>query len=136
MLVESALLCLALNIYHEARGEPTQGQLAVAQVTLRRAKHNPKRVCHEVFRPAQFTWTTGVSEKTGNAWRIAQSAVPRELAAWQKSITVAKAAMFVGKVPDFSMGADHYHTVDVRPRWRLKMVKVAQIGRHIFYRSA
>ena len=30
--------CLALNIYHEARNQPTVGKLAVAMVTLNRVK--------------------------------------------------------------------------------------------------
>jgi len=30
-----ALACLSVNVYHEARGEPDEGQLAVAYVTLR-----------------------------------------------------------------------------------------------------
>ena len=37
MLAQGALLCLALNIYHEARGEPLKGQIAVASVTMNRA---------------------------------------------------------------------------------------------------
>ena len=31
--------CLALNIYHEARGEPIVGQEAVAYVTINRMHH-------------------------------------------------------------------------------------------------
>jgi len=33
------LLCLAKNIYYEARGEPMHGKIAVAQVTLNRVTH-------------------------------------------------------------------------------------------------
>ena len=36
---KSELLCLAKNIYYEARGEPLQGKIAVAQVTLNRVTH-------------------------------------------------------------------------------------------------
>jgi len=34
--VKRNLTCLARNVYFEARGEPTAGQLAVAQVTMNR----------------------------------------------------------------------------------------------------
>ena len=39
--------CLALNIYHEARGETYQGKVAVANVTLNRVAHSkyPDSVC-------------------------------------------------------------------------------------------
>ena len=48
---------LALNIYHEARGEEVRGKLAVAQVTLARInKHNPT-IEHAVIEPLQFSWT-------------------------------------------------------------------------------
>ena len=32
MVIESALICLAMNIYHEARSEPIAGRVAVAEV--------------------------------------------------------------------------------------------------------
>lgn len=64
MLLEAAILCLTLNLYHEARGEPLDGILAVAAVTLNRVetKGFPNTICevvHEVKvkgKP-QFTWT-------------------------------------------------------------------------------
>ena len=40
MLTE-ALICLAMNIYYEARHEPVEGQLAVAHVVMNRTE-NPK----------------------------------------------------------------------------------------------
>ena len=47
MIIETALICLALNIYHEARDQTTAGQLAVAEVTLNRVEHGsfPNSVC-------------------------------------------------------------------------------------------
>lgn len=57
MILHAALLCLALNIHFEARGEPIEGQLAVAHVTINRAKENKTSICHEVFKKGQFSWT-------------------------------------------------------------------------------
>ena len=37
------------------------------------------------------------------------------------------------KVNDFLNGATHYHRTDVDPYWNRKMLKVAEIGDHIFY---
>jgi len=57
MILHAALLCLALNVHFEARGEPVEGQLAVAHVTINRAKENRTDICHEVFKKGQFSWT-------------------------------------------------------------------------------
>ena len=57
MIFKSALLCLALNIHFEARGESTEGQIAVAHVTMNRARYNHTDICHEVFKKGQFSWT-------------------------------------------------------------------------------
>ncbi|NIO43392.1 MAG: hypothetical protein GTO41_26515, partial [Burkholderiales bacterium] len=45
------LNCLALNVYHEARGEPMAGQYAVAEVTMNRvaSRRYPNTVCKVVF---------------------------------------------------------------------------------------
>ena len=34
MLLKTALMCMAMNVYHEARSEPIVGQIAVAQVVI------------------------------------------------------------------------------------------------------
>jgi spore germination cell wall hydrolase CwlJ-like protein len=128
-------MCLALNIYHEARGEVIQGQYAVAQVTMRRADYNKQHVCREVFRPYQFSWTIGTVVKTKNGWKIAESHIPHDRVAWNRAVTVAKSALLMVKVPDYSLGATHYHTRDVKPRWSRQMTRVATIGNHHFYRD-
>ena len=50
--------CLARNIYHEARGESLQGQIAVAAVTVNRVltKGYPSSICQVVYQPYQFSW--------------------------------------------------------------------------------
>ena len=46
-MIEAAIMCLALNIYFEARSEPIQGQIAVAEVTLNRvaSEKHPDTIC-------------------------------------------------------------------------------------------
>lgn len=53
------LLCLSLNIYHEARSESERGQLAVATVTMNRYKDKeyPNHICGVVYEPGAFSWT-------------------------------------------------------------------------------
>ena len=56
VVLTAAVVCLALNIYNEARGEPEEGQLAVAYVTINRAAGKRTKICDEVFRAKQFSW--------------------------------------------------------------------------------
>ena len=82
---QADLVCLARNVYHEARGEPAAGQYAVAEVTLNRvaSRHFPDTVCDVVYEKrfdarrnrlvGAFSWTelASVSKPTGIAWRRA-----------------------------------------------------------------
>lgn len=122
MILEAATLCLALNIYHESRGEPLLGQYAVAMVTLNRAERDPSKVCNEVFDHAQFSWTLepstyGVHDT--EAWRTATIIA---ITAWDKS--------------DFTGGATHYFNPDkANPDWARSMKFLMKIGRHVFYKE-
>lgn len=71
------LECLARNIYFESRGEPVDGQYAVAFVTLNRVE-DPRwadTICDVVYEPSQFSWTsrnnTSINEQV--AWTRAQT---------------------------------------------------------------
>lgn len=126
------LTCLALNVYHEARGEPRAGQVAVAEVTLNRvaSKHYPDSVCQVVYQQrwdrirqrkvSAFSWTElgRLDRPTGGAWEQALD-IATQVYRGQQSATVD--------------GALFYHASYVRPRWSRYKRPVARIGKHIFY---
>ena len=114
------LLCLARAVYFEARGEPLEGQLAVAQAILNRVASDryPSSICGVVRQPGQFTFRHGLPVRVGEPWRRAQAIA-----------LVAAEDMW----PEVAPNAISFHATYVRPAWRDK-VRVAQIGRHIFYR--
>jgi spore germination cell wall hydrolase CwlJ-like protein len=58
-MIAESLLCLALNIFHEARSEPLESQVAVAAVTINRLKDkdHPSSICEVVYEPKAFSWT-------------------------------------------------------------------------------
>lgn len=122
--------CLAEAIYHEARGEPTLGQLAVANVILNRvaSKQYPNSICGVVNQNdhmrlrCQFTYAcNGLPDK------------PRPGNHWNKAQRVATQAMS-GKRSIFAVkGATHYHADYVKPKWAKSFKLVKKIGRHIFY---
>lgn len=124
--------CLATAIYFEARGESAKGQKAVAEVILARTRvpGRPSTICGVVYEGSkrrtgcQFSFTCdGVADRVrgGDAWR-------------QANRIAANVMRTGGKVNQVAGGATFYHADYVSPGWASRMVKVAEIGTHIFYR--
>jgi spore germination cell wall hydrolase CwlJ-like protein len=114
--------CLARNIYHEARGEPIEGQLAVAQVTLNRVRsqQHQNTVCGVVYAHRQFSWTLDKTKRV------------RDTKAWQTALTSSRAVLTQSvALPNFQ--ALHFHTRQVNPYWAKTKTRVAVIGNHVFY---
>ena len=130
-MISAALMCLALNVYHEARSEPLQGQAAVAHVVLNRVASGrwPDDVCSVVQQgyekgrfKCQFTWyCDGKPDE------------PTEILAWAKSVLVANQVL-TGVVPDVTNGATHYHARYVNPYWSASLYKTVTYGSHLFYK--
>lgn len=121
------LECLAKTVYFEARGEPTLGQIAVANVVLNRAAStvHPDTICAVVQErgssrrfDCEFTWECdGKSDK------------PEDLNSYAQSVAIAGYAM-AGR---YKRGAElYYHAEYVSPGWDYRLL--GKIGRHIFYR--
>ena len=121
MMIQNALMCLALNIYHEGRGEPLEGQIAIAMVTMNRASWDTASVCEVVYEAKQFSWTHRLDDFT-----------PQEPAAWAVAMRLAQ-KVIEGHHDDITDGATHFHTRSVRPVWRHSLKKVKTIGGHVFY---
>lgn len=116
------LECLASNIYHEARDQPVEGQLAVAQVTLNRVASGKFKntVCKVVYSSKQFSWTNTKKIKVNDE------------RAWLNSVAVAKAVLSNAvQLPNFN--ALYYHNTSVKPYWITSVVFVGIIGDHLFY---
>ncbi|MFH6785966.1 MULTISPECIES: cell wall hydrolase [Methylobacterium] len=122
--------CLAEAVYFEARGEPEQGQAAVAQVVLNRAKSGlyPANICGVVYQNrhrymgCQFSFAC-----EGKSLRITDDA------SWQTATRVAHAVVEGRTYLADVGGATHYHADYVKPRWSRRLRKMDVIGRHIFY---
>ena len=127
---QRALLCLTQAIYYEAALEPQAGQEAVAQTVVNRVRHPdfPKSICGVVYQgldkaPAcQFSFTCD-----GSLGR------PPIAPFWQRAQAVAARALDGYVMADVG-AATAYHADYVFPSWGPTMVKVGQIGQHIFYR--
>lgn len=124
-----ALECMTAAIYYEAASEPDDGQRAVAQVVLNRARHPafPATVCGVVYqgserRSCQFSF----------ACDGAMTRVPSP-AGWARAARIAAAAL--GGYVFAPVGlATHYHTYAVTPAWNRTLVMTDAIGAHFFHR--
>ncbi len=126
------LECLARNIYYEAGGEPFEGKVAVAQVTINRAESGqfPEDICRVVYQKnvvydkvlCQFSWYCEGPAKVP----------PRNAAAFKESEIVARQVLLEGfRLPSLQ-NALYFHAKHINPQWRRE--KVAVIGGHIFYK--
>lgn len=131
-LRERQLGCLAKNIYHEAGGEPFEGKVAVAQVTLNRVNSGqfPNDVCKTIYQKnvfyekvvCQFSWTCDRNV----TFR------PINNANYNESMIAAQKVLLEDfRLPSLKH-ALYYHADYINPGW--KKEKVAKIGQHIFYK--
>ena len=126
LALTAGAVCLALNVYFEARSESQMAQFAVAEITLNRVASPsfPDTICEVVWQPKQFSWThDGKSDK------------PHNPEAWANAKWVATTIL------DYSMGiqivgpeALYYHATYVNPYWSQGFTEVAQVGAHVFYK--
>ena len=124
--------CLSEAIYFEARGEPYQGQEAVAQVVMNRvfSGYYPHDVCGVVFQnknrhlACQFTFACEGKDLS----RIDEPDM------WEQAKQIAKDELD-GKIWLADIGhATHYHAYWVHPSWVHEMVRLYRLGVHTFYR--
>jgi len=116
--------CLAKAVYFEARGEPIEGQLAVAEVVMNRAASGryPTTLCAVITQKAQFSFIRRGKFPRPN----------RSSDAWKTAVAIASIAQqkLAGTLPASVLW---YHATYVSPTWGKRLTKQTQIGLHIFY---
>ena len=136
--LENSYHCLASNIYWEARNQPIEGRIAVAQVTMNRVESSsyPDTICDVVtqtrFYPSgridlhscQFSWyCDGLNDEPVETWGFS----------YEESFRLA--VIFLQERPvDVTEGSTHYHNTKVNPFWTTSLQEVVQIDEHIFYK--
>lgn len=120
--LDEEMRCLATAVYYESKGEPLDGQLAVAQVILNRVESGrfASSVCGVVYQRGQFsfTWDKHPDRPANNdMWRTAQAiAVIAATDNWR----------------EIAPNATHFHATRVAPGWA-NLRRIATVGNHIFY---
>lgn len=148
------IVCLATNIYHEARGESTVGKIAVGLVVLNRVENRewPDSICEVVYEgPKRESWETKqnlslsdndriyypVKNKCQFSWYCdgLSDDINYNTHEWAVSLQVSEKLLSTDKFKGLLEGATHYHTINVIPTWRLKMTLITRIDNHLFYRQ-
>lgn len=123
--------CMTEALYHEARGEPVEGQYAVAEVILNRvdAPNYPDTICGVInegmgqLNACQFSYTCD--------GRLEQVTDQRP---WDRAGNIAR-IMIDGAPRDLTANATHYHADWVAPHWSQVYPRTAAYGTHVFYRQ-
>ena len=119
------LECLAGAVYFESRGEPIEGQLAVAQVIVNRAESSafPSDYCGVVTQRSQFSFVKNgrIPTRRSNA------------GAWERARKIARIA-HEGLWDSEARDSLYFHATYVRPRWARTKQARATIKSHVFYR--
>lgn len=137
-MLDTALICLATNIYWEARNQSTIGQVAVAQVVMNRVADDrfPNTVCEVVTQGQTYSWKPElpIKNRCQFSWYCdGKSDEPKDKEAWEKALLMAS-GVYLNKLNDFVDGATHYHANYVLPDWSESKQYVVRIDDHVFYR--
>lgn len=124
------LLCLAHAIYYEARNEPRDVQVGVAQVALNRVTtmSGQKSLCRVIY--------LGLGRPMGCLF--AQTCrhlgtIPDDEAKWRSSIELAQDMASGSAVQPQFRQATHFNAGSMRPSWVSSVYKLAKVGRYTFY---
>jgi len=138
MILETALMCMAANIYHEAKNQSMLGQFAVAQVVMNRVEDHryPNTICEVVKQGLTYKNGKVVIGKCQFSWYCdGKSDEPRRKSkAWSSAVRNAAIIMGESINIDVTDGATHYHASYVRPAWAKTKTRTTRIDKHIFYR--
>ena len=142
MILETALMCMAANIYHEAKNQSMLGQFAVAQVVMNRVEDSrfPDTVCEVVKQGLTYRNGKVVIGKCQFSWYCdGKSDKIPEFDIELYNAIFAKASRMIGQynwgtLDDMTKGSTHYHADYVYPEWRQTKTKMITIDNHIFYK--
>jgi spore germination cell wall hydrolase CwlJ-like protein len=133
---ESDIICLAVAMYHEARGEKYVGMRAVGHAILNRDRNRGfGNLCRTVYQPAhpkghysQCSFSFACDNKSDYI---------KNKKSWNSAYEIAY-GLVNGYYPFSSVGeADHYLVCNIRHRiwWTKHMAFITKVGRHCFYNS-
>ncbi|AUR84842.1 cell wall hydrolase [Vibrio phage 1.063.O._10N.261.45.C7] len=124
----STIECLAVNSYHESRGESDAANLAVMSTVYARSLLGGRYgddMCEVIFKPNAYSWTSdGKSDKIYNVDQYMR------LYSLAEKFLVSKDLYL-----EVFERSDHYHVVGHKTGWNYrKLDYIGRIDNHVFYR--
>ncbi len=129
---------VALTIFGEARGEPIEGQIAVACVIRNRVKDKrwPDDYAGVCLQRLQFSCWNEHDPTYAAVMRAAEKARHAQYEPAMLQCMWIAQGVVDNAVLDVVRGANHYHADSIgAPSWSDKMMLTAKKGHHIFYRA-
>lgn len=139
------IICIATNIYWEARNQPVSGMIAVGMVTRNRLKSDifPDTFCKVIHEAKMSAWwkkthnkDVPIRNKCQFSWYcdgMSDKIPSYDREVWDVALYLAKGIYFE-RYNDNTFGATYYHAYYVSPKWAKKFRYTTTIGDHIFYR--
>ncbi len=142
---EQEAVCLAKNMYYEARNQGLAGQLAVSLVVMNRVKDKryPDTICEVVYQGPISKWwlkekgkIVPIRNRCQFSWYCdGKSDKPKNKKKYKFFLDLSRDLVYGNmKVVDITEGATHYHADYVYPDWRKTKTKTIEVADHIFYR--
>lgn len=140
---DSEVYCLAINIYHESRGDSLVGRAAVADVVMNRVEEDnyPDTVCGVVQQAVYVkNWKGNIVPKRHQcqfSWYCdGMSDDPTDITSWDDSYNLAKKVYEENFWRGVTEGSTHYHAAHMRANWARDrgMEYKGTIGQHEFYK--
>lgn len=122
---ERNVLCLALNLYHEARGSTERDIRGVAWVTRNRVESpfsRGRNYCGIIWERGQYSWTV----------RSVNNLLPREIETWHRMVRISQ-DVIDGNVTDPTNGANTFYRSSLgTPAWTRRGTGRIAIGSHTY----
>jgi len=152
-LSSPSTVCLALNVYHEARDQGTAGLFGVTAVVLNRVndKRFPNTICEVVYQgptreslktrkhkniPADERIFYPIKNRCQFSWYCdGKNDTPHNKEKYQEVLDLVEAILYNElSFVDITDGALFYHADYVTPGWAKTKQRTVEIEDHIFYR--
>ena len=140
------IICMADNIYWEARNQPVKGMWAVALVTDNRVgdPRFPNSHCEVIKQGPTSKWwyekhgkVVPIRHRCQFSWYCdgKSDEIPLyDIDVYRIALAIAQKVFFGSYSKDITNGATHYHADYVFPAWRKQKTKTLVVANHIFYR--
>ena len=138
------IICMADNIYWEARNQPVKGMWAVALVTDNRVgdPRFPNSHCEVIKQGPTSKWwyekhgkVVPIRHRCQFSWYCdgKSDEIPLyDIDVYRIALAIAQKVFFGSYSKDITKGATHYHADYVFPAWRKQKTKTLVVANHIF----